>query len=57
MEVFAGFMAQADHEVGRVIDAFRQTGRLDNTLVIFIAGDNGASLEGSLTGTDKSWSR
>ena len=52
MEVFAGFMAQADHEVGRVIDAFRQTGQLDNTLVIYIAGDNGASLEGGLYGTD-----
>ena len=52
MEVFAGFMAQADHEVGRVIDAFRDTGQLDNTLIIYIAGDNGASLEGSLDGTD-----
>ena len=52
MEVFAGFMAQVDHEVGRVIDAFRETGQLDNTLIVFIAGDNGASLEGSLTGTD-----
>jgi arylsulfatase A-like enzyme len=52
MEVFAGFMAQADHEVGRVIDAFRETGQLDNTLVLYIAGDNGASLEGSLDGTD-----
>lgn len=51
MEVFAGFMAQTDHEIGRVIDAFRQTGQLDNTLILFIAGDNGASLEGSLTGT------
>jgi arylsulfatase len=45
-------MAQADYEIGRVIDAFRQTGELDNTLIIYIAGDNGASLEGSLNGTD-----
>ena len=52
MEVFAGFMAQTDHEMGRIIDAFRQTGQLDNTLIVFIAGDNGASLEGSLDGTD-----
>lgn len=52
MEVFAGLMAQADCEIGRVIDAFRQTGELDNTLIIYIAGDNGASLEGSLNGTD-----
>lgn len=51
MEVFAGFMAQTDHEIGRIIDALRQTGQLDNTLILFIAGDNGASLEGSLTGT------
>ena len=51
MEVFAGFMAQTDHEIGRVLDAFRQTGQLENTLIILIAGDNGASLEGSLTGT------
>lgn len=52
MEVFAGFMAQTDYEIGRVLDALRQTGQLDNTLVIYIAGDNGASLEGNLTGTD-----
>jgi arylsulfatase len=52
MEVFAGFMTQVDHEVGRVVDAFRETGQIDNTLIVFIAGDNGASLEGSLDGTD-----
>jgi len=52
MEVFAGFMAQTDYEVGRVIDAFRQTGQLDNTLIVYIPGDNGASMEGNLSGTD-----
>ena len=52
MEVFAALMAQADFEVGRVIDSLRQTGRLDNTLIFYIAGDNGASLEGGLNGTD-----
>ena len=52
MEVFTGFMSQADHEMGRVIDAFRETGQLENTLIVYIAGDNGASLEGSLDGTD-----
>lgn len=52
MEVFAGFMAQTDYEIGRVIDAFRQTGQLDNTLVVYIPGDNGASMEGNLNGTD-----
>ena len=51
MEVFAGFMAQTDYEIGRVIEALRQTGQLDNTLIMYIAGDNGASLEGSITGT------
>ena len=52
MEVFAGMMAQTDYEIGRVLDAFRETGQLDNTMVILIAGDNGASLEGGLKGTD-----
>jgi arylsulfatase len=51
MEVFAGFTAQSDHEMGRVIDAIGATGQLDNTLIIYIAGDNGASLEGGLYGT------
>ena len=52
MEVFAGFLAQADHEIGRVVDSFGEAGLLDNTLIVFIAGDNGASLEGGLNGTD-----
>ena len=54
MEVFAGFMAQSDHEIGRVVDAIRDTGQLDNTLILYIAGDNGASFEGNLTGTTNS---
>ena len=54
MEVFAGFMAQTDHEIGRIVEAIRNTGQLDNTLIIFIAGDNGASLEGGLYGTANS---
>ena len=52
MEIYAGFMAQVDSEVGRILDAFRDAGQIDNTLVMYIAGDNGASLEGTLTGTD-----
>ncbi|MDI1342843.1 MAG: sulfatase-like hydrolase/transferase, partial [Pseudolabrys sp.] len=44
MEIFAGFMAQSDHEIGRVIDTLEQVGARENTLVIYIAGDNGASL-------------
>ena len=51
MEVYAGFTAQSDHELGRVIDAIAATGQLDNTLILYIAGDNGASLEGGLNGT------
>jgi hypothetical protein len=51
MEVYAGFLSYADHHVGRVIDAIQELGELDNTLVIYIVGDNGASAEGSLNGT------
>jgi arylsulfatase len=47
MEAFAGFTAQTDHEVGRVLDAIEQVGQLRNTLVIWIVGDNGASMEGT----------
>ena len=51
MEVYAGFSENADWNIGRVIDAIEEMGELDNTLVIYIWGDNGASMEGSLTGT------
>lgn len=51
MEVYAGFQANADHNVGRLIDEIERMGELDNTLVIYIWGDNGASLEGTLTGS------
>lgn len=50
MEVFAGFTAQTDHEIGRVIDAIDELDLSDNTLVIYITGDNGASAEGELDG-------
>ncbi|MFN6564593.1 MAG: arylsulfatase [Nostoc sp. ChiSLP01] len=50
-EVFAGFLAHTDYEIGRLIDAVDQLGELDNTLVIYIVGDNGASAEGGITGT------
>jgi arylsulfatase A-like enzyme len=50
-EVFAGFLAQTDHEIGRLIDAVHALPDGDNTLIIYIAGDNGPSAEGSLTGT------
>lgn len=51
-EVFAGFAAQTDYEVGRVLQAIREEGKSDNTLVFEIFGDNGGSAEGGLEGTD-----
>ena len=50
MEVYAGFLEQTDYNVSRVLEAIEKTGQKDNTMVIFIAGDNGASAEGSLQG-------
>lgn len=50
-EVFAGFVEFTDHEIGRVIEAVREAGQLDNTLVIFVAGDNGSGAEGGRNGT------
>ncbi|HUO70019.1 MAG TPA: arylsulfatase [Solirubrobacteraceae bacterium] len=51
MEVFAGFSENADWNVGRLLDAIEQMGDLDNTLVLYIWGDNGASMEGTDTGS------
>ena len=51
MEVYAGFLEYADHHVGRVIDALDELGILDETVVYYIIGDNGASAEGSFRGT------
>ncbi|MEW4570670.1 arylsulfatase [Tautonia sp. JC769] len=51
MENYAEFMAHTDHEVGRLIDSLEASGELDNTLTLFIVGDNGASAEGGLEGT------
>jgi arylsulfatase A-like enzyme len=53
MEIYAGFLAQTDYEVGRVIDAIKEEGHLENTLVLYIVGDNGATMEGNLYGTDR----
>ncbi len=50
MEVYAGFAQQTDYEVGRLVTAIEELGELDNTLFIFIAGDNGASAEGQMNG-------
>jgi len=51
MDVYAAFLAYADNEIGRVIQAVEDLGELDNTLIIYIGGDNGASAEGMLNGT------
>ena len=51
IETFAGFTAQTDHEVGRLIDAVDGLGLMENTLVVYIMGDNGSSAEGGLEGT------
>jgi arylsulfatase len=51
VEVFAAYAAYNDHEIGRVVKAFEDLGRLDNTLVIYINGDNGTSAEGGPMGT------
>lgn len=50
MEVFAGFAEHTDHEIGRLVKAIEDMGELDNTVFIFIAGDNGASAEGQMNG-------
>ncbi len=51
VEVFAAYVAYTDHEIGRVIQAVEDMGKLDNTLIIYINGDNGTSAEGGLYGT------
>lgn len=50
-DVFAAYTAYTDHEIGRVIQAVEDMGKLDNTLIIYINGDNGTSSEGTLNGT------
>jgi len=50
-EVYAGYAAYTDYEVGRVIQQVQDMGKLDNTLIIYISGDNGTSAEGTLEGT------
>jgi arylsulfatase A-like enzyme len=50
-DVYGAYLAYADHEIGRVIQTVQDLGKLDNTIIIYISGDNGASAEGSPTGT------
>jgi arylsulfatase A-like enzyme len=51
MEVYAGALSHADNEIGWVVDAVRDSGQIDKTLIIYEMGDNGASAEGTLQGT------
>jgi len=50
VEVFAAFLDYTDHHIGQVVDAIAETGELDNTLIFYIAGDNGTSGEGGFNG-------
>jgi arylsulfatase A-like enzyme len=51
MEVYAGFLEHTDHHLGRLVDAFKDLEVLDDTLIFYIIGDNGASAEGTLNGS------
>jgi arylsulfatase len=51
MENYAAYMGYTDHHIGRLIDSLQASGELDNTLVMYVVGDNGASAEGGLEGT------
>jgi arylsulfatase A-like enzyme len=55
METYAAFLSHTDHHVGRVIDAIDELGVLENTLIYYILGDNGASPEGTMNGTFNEW--
>ena len=50
MESYAGFAEQTDYEFGRLVSAIEEMGELDNTMIVFIAGDNGSSAEGQMSG-------
>jgi arylsulfatase len=50
MEVYAGFAAHTDEQIGRLVSAMEEMGKLENTVFFFIAGDNGASAEGQMNG-------
>ena len=55
MEIYAGYLSQTDYNAGRVLEAIEQMGQMDNTLVIYICGDNGASGEGMIQGSSTKW--
>jgi arylsulfatase A-like enzyme len=51
IDVWAAYLAYTDHEIGRIVETIENLGQFDNTLIIFVCGDNGMSAEGSLNGT------
>jgi arylsulfatase len=51
VEIYAAYLAYVDHEIGRVIQAVQDMGKLNDTLIIYVSGDNGSSAEGTLVGT------
>ena len=51
IDVWAAYLAYTDYEIGRIIQTIEDLGQFDNTLIIFICGDNGMSAEGSMNGT------
>ncbi len=51
MEIYAGFLEHTDHHIGRLVDAIDELGLLDDTLVFYVVGDNGASAEGTINGS------
>jgi arylsulfatase len=55
MEIYAAFMEHTDFHVGRIVDAINDLGILDDTLIYYIIGDNGASAEGTITGCFSEW--
>ncbi len=52
MEIYAGFLAHTDAQVGRLLDTLRTSGEFDNTLIFYVVGDNGASAEGGISGSN-----
>jgi len=50
METYAGFAEHTDHEIGRLVSAINDLGEMDNTLILYVVGDNGASAEGQMNG-------
>ncbi len=50
MEVYAAYLTYTDHEISRLIDELKKTNQLDNTLIVVMIGDNGASKEGTING-------